>query len=222
MTIKHKNLWNLIFIGLNALLLVSSISNLLLYLKSVNINNYLSRRVFEDTSGFASSVLKTDQILNDSLHSKQITVGNANILGNEFLNQSNDIFDLVDIYVHNAMEEIPMGNIISYIPEEFSLYISRILNRPPQSFDIYAYNKDEIIKLNKEQLAKFTKMKDINDKLVEIVKKDVKGLKTYGIENNADFTPLNAIKNPLWKRLINDIVDYKNKIHWSPGFILNS
>ncbi|ADL69131.1 ABC transporter family protein [Thermoanaerobacterium thermosaccharolyticum DSM 571] len=67
MTIKHKNLWNLIFIGLNALLLVSSVSNLLLYLKLVNINNYLSRKVFEDTSDFASSVLKTDQILNDSL-----------------------------------------------------------------------------------------------------------------------------------------------------------
>ncbi|MCP2240689.1 hypothetical protein BD412_001975 [Thermoanaerobacterium thermosaccharolyticum] len=67
MTIKHKNLWIFIFIGLIALLLVSSISNLLLYLKSVNINNYLSRRVFEDTSGFTSSVLKTDQILNDSL-----------------------------------------------------------------------------------------------------------------------------------------------------------
>ncbi|AEE97995.1 hypothetical protein [Mahella australiensis] len=206
---KNKNLLVIILILVIISLIISLAFNIFSHLKLTNIDNYFSPKVYEETLKFSTSALKTDKMLDDSLKNKQITIVNANILGNEFFNQAMNMDDLSRIYAYYAIKDRGIGNCTTVVLDNFSVYISaQILHRIPDTFNI-AYDQKGVIKLSEDQITKFTKMKDINDKIVEITKKDVKGLTEYTI-NNSDFTSSNAVHSPLWEKLFVDLTNYCN------------
>jgi hypothetical protein len=205
-----KILWLIATICLIPLFLFSLIINTIQVDKINYDNTYFSQKVLENVQFYSLNVLYADQVVNKTLQSGQITVFDANMLGENFENQTSEFQNLSDIYDISTSGMGNNGTIMS-IPNKFSIYIATyMLHRTADDFDTNTDNPKDVIHLDSEQKSKFETMKTIMDAWSLIVKKDVKGIAANdeGASYNNNYFG-NAVNNPYWKNLINDTVHYE-------------
>jgi hypothetical protein len=197
------------------ILSIISIVFLILYLRELkynsNVNNYLSEQTKSDIFDFASSVQKSDQLIDSALQSGKITIGDANLLGAKLIGQSHDFNNMVN------MEEIEnkgldhRTDVASYL---MSIYISKgILNASIDVFDLYATNANQVIVLNNKQKSKFNTFKNINDSWVAIIKKDVKGVSADEDIETSFYKFCANVNYTYWFTTINDFVECTGEIN---------
>jgi hypothetical protein len=217
-----KTLWLIATICLIPLLIISLVINTIQVDKINFDNTYFSQKVLENVQFYSLNVLYADKVVNKTLQSGQITVFDANMLGENFENQASEFQNLSDI---DDISTSGIGNngAAAGIPDTFSIYVATyMLHRTADDFDTVTDNPKDVIYLNSEQKSKFEAIKTIMDAWSLIVKKDVKGIaeNDEGASYNNNYFG-NTVNNSYWKNLINDTVHYVYKNNLSDGTVNN-